>query len=202
MTPIAPPLVDGRTARAERTRDAVVDALLALIAEGDLRPTGARIAERAGVSLRSVFQHFDDLEALLAAAVTRQTSRITELMEPLPREGPLSNRVRALVDQRAEVYEFITPTRRAAMLQEPFSPTLSSGRELLARSSAAQIADVFRNELARLDAGERREVAAALAAATAWELWEQLRSRQHLAIPTAKRVMGRTVTALLSGKDT
>jgi TetR/AcrR family transcriptional regulator of autoinduction and epiphytic fitness len=202
MTPTAPALVDGRTARAGRTRDAVVDALLALIAEGDLRPTAARIAERAGVSLRSVFQHFDDLEALLAAAVTRQTGRVTELMERLPREGPLPDRVRALVDQRAEVYEFITPTRRAAMLQEPFSPTLRRGRELLARSSAAQIAEVFQAELAALDAGERREVAAAVAASTAWDLWEHLRSRQHLAVPAAKRVIGRMVTALLSGKGT
>ena len=45
--------VDGRLGRGTRARTAVVDALLDLIEEGDLRPTAPRIAERAGVSLRS-----------------------------------------------------------------------------------------------------------------------------------------------------
>src|SRR5208282_909869 len=56
--------LDGRLARSARTRHAVVDALLDLLGEGDLRPTAARIADRAGVSLRLVFHHFDDLEAI------------------------------------------------------------------------------------------------------------------------------------------
>ena len=56
--------VDGRAARALRTRNRVVDALLDLIDEGDLRPPAADVARRAGVSLRSVYQHFDDLETL------------------------------------------------------------------------------------------------------------------------------------------
>src|SRR3546814_6231042 len=58
--------VDGRTLRAMRTREAIFDATFSLIDEGDLRPTAPRVAERAGVSVRSVFQHFDDLESLHA----------------------------------------------------------------------------------------------------------------------------------------
>jgi TetR/AcrR family transcriptional regulator, regulator of autoinduction and epiphytic fitness len=50
--------MDGRVARAERSRRAIVAAHLALIDEGDLRPTGERIAERAGVSLRSLWTNF------------------------------------------------------------------------------------------------------------------------------------------------
>src|SRR4051812_40199139 len=44
---------DGRNVRAERTRKAVVEALLELLDEGDVRPTAERIAVRAGVSERS-----------------------------------------------------------------------------------------------------------------------------------------------------
>ena len=51
---------DGRTVRAERTRQALVDSLLNLLDEGQLTPTAAEIAARAGVSERSVFQHFPD----------------------------------------------------------------------------------------------------------------------------------------------
>ena len=50
-----PKRVDGRTARAERTREAIVTAHLELVGEGDLRPTGERIAELAGVSLRALW---------------------------------------------------------------------------------------------------------------------------------------------------
>ena len=63
----SPQRVDGRTARSERTRNAIVDAHLRLIHEGDLRPTAERIAKQAGVSLRALWSHFSDLEALFAA---------------------------------------------------------------------------------------------------------------------------------------
>ena len=65
---------DGRTVRAERTRQALVDALLSLLDEGQLQPTAERIAVRAGVSERSVFQHFPDREALSRPSPRSSTS--------------------------------------------------------------------------------------------------------------------------------
>src|SRR3954451_21947288 len=120
--------VDGRTARAQRTRAAVVDALLQLINEGDLRPTAPRIAERAKVSLRSVFQHFNDLEALYAAATSREIDIIAGMVEALPTDGPLPSRVAAFVDQPSGVGEARAAVPRASMLQEPFSAELRKGR--------------------------------------------------------------------------
>lgn len=66
-----PTRMDGRTARAERTRNAIVDAHLALIDEGDLNPTGERIAERAGISPRTLWTNFKDMETLFAATGQR-----------------------------------------------------------------------------------------------------------------------------------
>ncbi|MCB0988145.1 MAG: TetR/AcrR family transcriptional regulator, partial [Acidimicrobiales bacterium] len=74
--------VDGRTARAVRTREAIVDGTLALLAEGDLRPTAPRISERASVSVRSVFQHFDDLETLYAAVGNRVAEQVASMIHP------------------------------------------------------------------------------------------------------------------------
>src|SRR3989442_631472 len=108
----ADPGVDGRTARAHRTRRAVVDALLALIEEGDVRPTAPRIAERAGVSLRSIFQHYTDLETLFAELTNRQLERLGEVARRLPRDGPFEERLDAFVTQRAKVLELLTPVRR------------------------------------------------------------------------------------------
>ncbi|NCV76101.1 TetR family transcriptional regulator, partial [bacterium] len=58
--------VDGRVARSERTREAIAEALLELLEEGVLRPRAQEIAKRADVAVRTVFQHFDDMEGLYA----------------------------------------------------------------------------------------------------------------------------------------
>src|SRR3546814_18232311 len=75
-----------------RTREAIVDATISLIDEGDLRPTAPRVAERAGVSMRPVFQHFDDLESLHAAVVERLVERVAVLVVPIDPAGPLADR--------------------------------------------------------------------------------------------------------------
>jgi AcrR family transcriptional regulator len=73
---------DGRTARSLRSRRAIVDAMRALHAEGDLSPTGPRVAERAGVSLRTVWQQFADMEALLVEANRRDDEILRSLLGP------------------------------------------------------------------------------------------------------------------------
>src|ERR1700682_5362292 len=101
--------VDGRVRRGARNRDAIADALLALLEEGDSHPTARAIAARAGVSVRSVFQHFEDMESLYAMCVARQTNRLASLRTPI--DGTLRRpaRLEALVAQRARVYERIAP---------------------------------------------------------------------------------------------
>src|SRR6266496_687113 len=113
--------IDGRTARALRTREAIVDASIALVDEGDLRPTAPRIAERAGVSVRSVFQHFDDLEGLYAAVADRLIERLGRLNITADPLQPLLTRLPDVVHQRSILLEAITPIRRAAAVHAPFS---------------------------------------------------------------------------------
>src|SRR5438309_12111230 len=108
--------IDGRTARAQRTRQAVVEALLSLLQEGDMRPTAPRIAERAGVSLRSVFQHFADREALLFAVADQQLLELRKMTRRLSGDGPLAERIDAFVKQRCRVLEAIAPVRRASFV--------------------------------------------------------------------------------------
>src|SRR5438067_2311372 len=168
------PAIDGRTARARRTREAVVDALLELINEGELRPTAPRIAERAGVSLRSVFQHFSDLEALYAVAAERQLVMIAGLVRRLSPTGPLDDRLEAFVGQRSRVLEALTSVQRASALQEPFSPQLRATTAHLVRLARAEVAHVFGPELADRPVNDRRELLDALDAAAQWWWWEQM----------------------------
>jgi len=98
-------IVDGRARRAARTRDAVVEAILSLIGEGILRPTARQLSGRAGVSLRSVFQHFDDLESLFATAAEMQIARVMSMVEETrTTDGmPLPQRIAAFVGSRAKL---------------------------------------------------------------------------------------------------
>ncbi|MGH9111849.1 MAG: TetR/AcrR family transcriptional regulator, partial [Acidimicrobiales bacterium] len=89
---------DGRRQRTERSRAAVIDALLSLYDDGAVWPAAAEVAKRAGVSTRSVFRHFADLDGLAEAAIERQWARAHGLFEPPPAEGDLHARVAALVD--------------------------------------------------------------------------------------------------------
>jgi AcrR family transcriptional regulator len=189
-------VVDGRTARGARTNDAVVDAWLRLIEEGDLRPGARRIAERAGVSLRSVFHHFEDLETLYATAAERQL-RLFFSTGRLASDGSLAVRTDRFVAARSRQMEAITPVRRAAVLNEPFAPALAARLRWSRERGRAEIERMFHEELAALKPAARREALAALAAAAEWSTWEALRAHQELSIAQAQRVMKRTIAALL-----
>jgi len=196
MPQLAP--LDGRLARSARTRHAVVDALLDLLNEGDLRPTAARIAERAGVSLRLVFHHFDDLEAIYSELADRQAERVKPLTKPIDVALPFSRRVELFSTQRGRMLETLSPVRRSAVLMEPFRPALAKrlkhARDLM---RAAAIA-AFQPELAKIAADERRTKIAALDVMTSWTAWEQMRRHQGLSETEAREVMATSFRALLT----
>jgi AcrR family transcriptional regulator len=191
-----PTAVDGRSARTARTHSALTEALLALLDEGDLKPTAERIAARAGVSERTLFQHFPDREALFQGAALAQAERIGPMIEPLPSpEAPLEDRVRALAAQRARVLEKVTSVRRAALQLEPTSETVAGWLRAVRDGAAAEVAGVFAPELEGRE--DRDELLSALVAAAAWPSWESLRAHQGLPPERAEAVMRRTLAALL-----
>jgi AcrR family transcriptional regulator len=194
---LAGAFADGRLARSERARAAVVDGLLALIEEGDLWPTAPRIAERAGVSLRLVFHHFADLEALFAAAAQRMMERVLPTLKPVPQEGPLEGRLAAFVAERTRLYERIGRVRRAALLQAPFSPVIAERVRLSRELKRAEVQAVFRIELDAWREPARSELSAAIACAASFSSWEELRTHQGLASEQVAAVLTRTLRALL-----
>jgi AcrR family transcriptional regulator len=192
------PVSDGRTARSQRTREAVVDALLALIREGSNRPTAREIAERAGISLRSVYVHFDDLEDLFCAAAERQMAVVAKLIEPVAPTDPLPERIAAMCRIRSRIFEEIGPVRRAALLQ-PNSPTLT---RLFAKSrtnSRDTNDTLFAAELEHLSTEQRNFRLAELDAVCSPEAWELWRGPTYgLSIDGAVQLMTDAVTILLS----
>lgn len=189
--------VDGRTARAERTRAAIVEAHLGLILDGDLRPTADRIAERAGVSLRALWSHFADMETLFAASGERVLQRQDAAYQPVPVTLPLPDRIEAYCLQRARQLEQLAPAARAAQLKEPFSPSLQRHRVGHLDRVRDELRILFAGELDRAGGG-RAELLTALLVVSMWPTWATLRDDLGLDVDAARAVLHRTVTALLA----
>ncbi|MET7418497.1 TetR/AcrR family transcriptional regulator [Dactylosporangium sp. NPDC005555] len=192
--------VDGRTLRAERTRRAIVDAHLALLEEGDLKPTAERIAERAGVSLRALWTNFKDMERLFAAAGARLMERQAAEHRPVPQDLPLPERIEAYCEQRARLLELIAPAARAARLREPFSAALRHNRTWYVTNAREELEKLFAGELDGTGAA-REDTLHALTVATTFASWSMLRDELHLDVPAATGVLRRAVTALLCATE-
>lgn len=184
---------DGRLRRSVRSRERILDALCALVEAGNLHPTGQQVAERAGVSLRTVFRHFEDMEGLHR----EMHDRVERVMRPLaagpPVHGPLVDRVRDLVRRRTTLFEQATPFLRSGAVHRWRSPYLS-------KTHAADVREL-RGDLGRtLPEAEgvsatRRE---ALELVTSFEAWDRLRADQKLGRDRAREVVVEAVLALLA----
>jgi len=173
---------DGRAARSHRSRRAIIDAMRALHAEGDLRPTAPRVAERAGVSLRTVWQQFADMETLLVEANRRDDEIVRSLVERIDPDQPLAVRVALFTSQRARIFEKMTPTWRAARLAEPFSRELTRHKARTLGIAMVDLETVFAAELTEL----------------AGTFWESLRTELNLDAGQAGELLRATFTALLA----
>ena len=192
----APEAIDGRHARSVATRDKIVAALLQLVRDGDVSPSAARVAETAGVGLRTVFRHFDEMDTLY-----REMSEIIEaqvmpmMLQPFE-ASDWRGRVREMAGRRIGIYETIMPYRISASIKRFQSDFLMRGylRQLqLERTSLhailppAVIADA--------------PAASAIEVTISFQCWRRLRHDQGLAIDDARAVIDTLLEAMLARID-
>ncbi len=189
--------VDGRTARSARTRAAVVTAVLELVRGGNPRPTAKEIAARAGISLRSVYVHFDDLDDLFAAAGARQADEIAHLLYSVDAALPLPERIEEVVRQRALLWEALAPVRRAALVWASSSPSLQERSQAVTQRSIRDLSRIFATEVGRVDPEVAPVLLEAVNVAASSGAWEVLRIERELSVEDATVVVTTTLTALL-----
>jgi TetR/AcrR family transcriptional regulator of autoinduction and epiphytic fitness len=190
--------VDGRAARSHRTKRAIINAMRALHAEGDLRPTAPKIAERAGVSLRTVWQQFTDMEALLVESVRRDSEILRSLVRRIEPNQPLAARVDTFVNQRARVLEEMTPTWRAARISQPSSAELRSDHRKKVAAGRAELEVVFAPEFEKLQGKQRDQLVESLHAISIWSFWESLRTDLGLSPLRARELLRNAFAAMFA----
>lgn len=186
---------DGRSLRRERNRDAVIVALIELIREGNHAPGTSEIAVRAGVSHRSVFRYFDDLDDLVRAAIEHEIAEVLPLaILPNVGEGPVGQRIDAVVDSLLRVYNHTSPIARVARARSLAIPAIERGLQGIVQLYRSQLADHFAPELGALEPEQADDLLDAIQIVVSFEAFDLLRRR----LDRADDVIGRLWTTALS----
>jgi AcrR family transcriptional regulator len=189
----------GRGDRVARTREAIVSSTLTLAMEGEVAPIVRDIAKLAGVSARTVFQHFADTAELYVAVLGRVLTGLRGEAQPAPGTA-LDDRISAVIGQRAGRYEKLLPMwtfvetlqRRSSEAGEQVSQLYTANRE--------QLAECFGEELTGLSGEQRERALNALAMALAPESWIVLRERLGLTSDQAREEWRFIVKAIFDGR--
>lgn len=182
---------DGRRMRSERSREQIVEAMLALVREGDMAPSAARVAERASVALRTVFRHFEDMDSLYREMSARVESRIMpQLLKPYE-AGEWRARLRELVARRAVINEQVLPLRLAGNLRRFQSAFLMEDYRRSLVLERSTLTAILPKELSNDPI-----LFAALDMAVGFQGWLRLRQDQGLSAAEAEAVIAFTVERL------
>lgn len=194
----ADPPSDGRSARRDRNREAVVTALLELCRAGDVNPSADAIAARAGISVRSLFRYFDDGEAMVRTAIARQQQHLAPLyaLEVDP-AAPLDDRIDRFVDARTALLEGMGEVGRLARIMATRQPLVLAELARIRGTLRRQLTDVFAPELDALPSPERRAAVAAADVVTSWESFDLMRNDQGLTRDEAAAAMAGALRRLL-----
>ncbi|MEO1656329.1 MAG: TetR/AcrR family transcriptional regulator [Pseudomonadota bacterium] len=182
---------DGRRRRGQANRDAIVRAMMDLVEAGETTPNAAKVADLAGVGLRTVYRHFDDMDSLY-----REMSRLVRKdLEPVIAgdfEGAnVHERLDHLVRRRVAAYELVMPTKIAANIRRFSSDFIMSDYhdglrlEECGLRLALSVVDNVDDELFE-----------SLRVVTSFQCWRGLRLDQELSVEAAGAVMRRLVKSL------
>jgi AcrR family transcriptional regulator len=189
---------DGRSARRDRNRLAVIDAAVELFCEGNLRPTTTEVADRCGLSPKSVSRYFEDIDSLIAAAAARQMESVFSLFQiHAIGQGPLEQRIDDFVLMRLKAHEVMGGTSRAADFLAFKQPSVRKHLDEAQRLAREQIGLHFAAELLPLPAARRESRTAAIDALLQFDALDYFRQHRQFSFRMTHAVLVDALTLLL-----
>lgn len=184
---------DGRVARRLENRGRIVDALFVLIRSGRPHPTLKEIADKAGVTSRTLLNHFPDVRSLLSAAAAHGRSLAdAQLPQVDPTLDPAA-RVREFFRGSAAFFEAYSAIRWA-MMTGPAQGGDARRKARLPGLVERRVVELFAGFGVSLERDrELRHVVWALIDPLAWRM---MRVQQGLSRGDAASSMARGVIAL------
>ena len=195
-------VIDGRTARRNRNRDAVLDAMIALTTETGEEPAIEAVAERAGVSYRSVYRYFDDRTDLMVSAIKQVMGHGYAIFDvDQLGEGSLDARIARLVETLVRAYRALGPLTRPAVRQRADDPAVAELYDDVRRYNRRQVETQFAPELAALDPHERHLALVAIGAMFQVESLDYLFRHEQLDEASVTTILTRNITSQLSAAE-
>lgn len=188
------PLTDGRRERSRSSRTKIIAAVLELVGKGDVSPSAARVAEVAGVGLRSVFRHFDDMDELYREMGDVIEARVMPIILQAPSGTSWKEKLFDIANRRAQVFETILPFRISANLKRFQSPYLMQDYRRMLRLESETVE-------AHLPQTIKTDVVAArsLNVILSFQTWRLLRHDQELPVEEARAVVLRLLGDAVAG---
>ena len=189
---------DGRRVRSERTRQLIIEAYLALLrADWPIMPTAAKLAERAGYSVRSIFERFPDIHSLQVAAADYAILQVLAMAAPRDSGGDRAARIKSHVNTRARASEHWLPLWRALMALQDGSAELKARTRAMRERVLSLMEHIYGPELSALDDGARRQMLVALSALVDVESWATMREQFGLSVEEASAAWLQVIDRLL-----
>jgi AcrR family transcriptional regulator len=190
--------IDGRRLRSERTRQLIIEAYLALAREeSPVLPTAAKVAERAGYSVRSVFERFPDLHGLQIAAADFAITQVVAMAASREVGGGRMERIKSHVATRARASERWLPLWRALIANQGSSAELKARVHAMRGRVLSLMEHVYAPELATLSDVARRHTLVALEAIVDVESWARMREYFGLSDEEASAAWVQAIDRLL-----
>lgn len=189
--------VDGRRLRSERTRHLIIEAYMALVRDGSQVPTAVQIAERAGYSVRSIFERFPDMHALRVAVTDYAIAEGRAQGALRDVDADRLTRIRSHVEQRGQGCERWLPLWRVLSTKNDESPELKKRMRMVRELVRMRLELMFQRELSSVVDPQRRHTVIALETLTDFENWGRMRELYGLDFEQAARVWIRAIDRLL-----
>jgi AcrR family transcriptional regulator len=189
--------IDGRRLRSERTRQYIIEGYLAILRESPGVPTAAQIAERAGYSVRSLFERFPDLLTLSLAAADYAFAQANAQAVIRNIDADRAMRIRTQVETRGQTCEQWLPLWRALTRNLHYSEELKVRMRRVRDAVRLRLELMYRPELTTLGAVERQRTLIALEAITDFESWARMRETCGLSVEQAGAVWIHVIDRML-----
>jgi len=187
---------DGRIQRSQRSREKILRAYWELMLGGDMEPSAAAIAEHAGVGLRSVFRHFDDLDTLLLELMSLCYDEVTpQFLKPL-KSINWKDQILELVERNVEIWERIKVPHTAGELGRFKSQILMDDYKRSRNLEISGIRAILPKDINNYD-----NVLFALDSTLSFSTMRRLREDRKLSIPKVKNIMSLLVKSILDTID-
>lgn len=170
-------VADGRRARSERSRQQIIDALFELVQSGEMKPSAARVAESADVSLRTVFRHFEEIDDLYREMAHQCRERLLPAFDKPYKSTKWKDQLFEHAERRIQVFEEIMYLRICTESRRFKSDILMADYQRHFEMEREGLDKVLPNKIKRT-----RKIVASLDIALCFESYRRLRQESGFSV--------------------